>query len=118
MKIPFPKYDRGTVARIEDYLNQADLTEPWTTHPMGPREDMLDIVFTQGIKYVADTYHRPMFELIDDGAGSGMLQPVRPSCEACDNFAVSWNCPDHPHTGQEYQSGIKLARDLSWETEL
>ena len=53
------------------------------------------IIFTRAEGANQREYSRPMFQLIYDGVFSGSKQVVKP-CEACDNFAYSWGCGEHP----------------------
>lgn len=97
MKIPFPKYNEELVVLIEEYLDQNYATEVQRAYPMGDPDDGLEATIATGAPM--GNYLRPMFELIAPTTHSGSLQPVRPSCAECDNFAVTWTCDQHPEGG-------------------
>lgn len=89
MKTPFPKYDAEVVAEIEAHLDMEYQTEivQWSDYLDG-----LKLLWARG--YTGPTHPRPMFELITEGAFSGMGQSVTP-CTACYRFEYSWNCEEH-----------------------
>ena len=113
MKTPFPKYDEALVLAIEEHLELDHLTE------IVSRPDMM--IFTSTGKLVerfrgmsasgggiADldgtVIPRLMIQSLSTDPGRfGPKRWVEP-CEACDNFAVSWKCADHP--------------EKSWDTEI
>lgn len=98
MKLTFPKFDAALVEEIEAFLDQPYQTEITNTEE---HED-LGITYTRARGFRptgrpgtrgADSYARPMFQLIQDRAFSGS-GPRGTLCQ-CGDFAYSWNCPEH-----------------------
>lgn len=98
MKLTFPEFDAALVEEIEAFLDQPYQTEITNTEE---HED-LGITYTRARGFRptgrpgtrgADSYARPMFQLIQDRAFSGS-GPRGTLCQ-CGDFAYSWNCPEH-----------------------
>lgn len=90
MKLRPPKYDADLVEQIEQYLELDATTAIEVTSP--PEEDGLVYTFAFGRALKSNS--RPMFQVIEDQAFSGMALRVSPC--ACYDFHRTWNCSLHP----------------------
>lgn len=89
MKLKLPRYDAEVVEAIEEYLDLEESTSIEATSVN--TADGLLYTFAYGRKLKSNP--RPMFDVISDGAFSGMHQRVSPC--PCYDFHRSWSCPDH-----------------------
>lgn len=106
MKTPFPKYDEALVLAIEDDLNQDRRTD--IVHeidmvnfgPDGTPYEAYTLLQTRG-SHMADVDRsitpRMMIQSIStipSPRSQGVI--YNDPCAACDNFAISWRCDEHP----------------------
>lgn len=78
----------------EAFKSETEIVEAYTTSSGTHWECTVQRVYGW-FRASGHGHPRPMFQTFTGGASSGMSQTVTP-CEACDNFAVSWSCADHP----------------------
>lgn len=106
MKTPFPKYDEALVARIEEDLDQVRRTEiaqeidMVNFGPGGEPYEVYTLLQSRG-SHAADVDRsitpRMMIQSISTLPtlrSQGVI--YNDPCAACDNFAYSWKCADHP----------------------
>ena len=89
MKLRLPKYDADLVEQIEQYL-ELDAT---TAIEVTSTDEEDGLVYTFAFGRALKSNSRPMFQVIEDQAFSGMALGVSPC--ACYDFHRTWNCPDH-----------------------
>lgn len=84
--------NRAGIEWLEGKAFKSD-TEIVYTETLGVPEDCLKATYASGQSQ--KLHSRPMFQVLDGSAFSGL--PVRRAqgCASCDDFARSWSCEEH-----------------------